>query len=76
MEGSIGTPVGKLSAKHTTKHIARTPLPPGAINAKGQQKVMTSDGKTRWIDRKQPRVMSAQGIPVKPGKNTGSPNKN
>jgi hypothetical protein len=63
----IGQPVGKLSAKHTTKHVARTPFPPGAINGKGQQKVIDpKTGKTRWIDRKNGMVQSATGVPIKP----------
>jgi len=66
MGGSIGQPIGKLSAKHTTEHVARTPMPPGAINAQGQQKVLDlKTGKTRWIDRKQGMVQSATGIPIK-----------
>lgn len=63
----IGQPIGKLSAKHTTKHVARTPLPPGAINAKGQQKVIDpKTGKTRFIDRKKGMVQSPTGVPIKP----------
>lgn len=64
--GAIGQPIGKLSAKHTTEHVARTPTPPGAINAKGQQKVIDpKTGKTRWIDRKQGMVQSTTGVPIK-----------
>lgn len=64
--GAIGQPIGKLSAKHTTEHVARTTTPPGAINAKGQQKVLDpKTGKTRWIDRKQGMVQSATGVPIK-----------
>jgi minimal CRISPR polymerase domain len=63
---AIGQPVGKLSSKHTTKHIPRTPTPPGAINANGQQKVIDpKTGKTRWIDRKQGMVQSPTGVPIK-----------
>lgn len=66
---TIGQSAGKLSAKHTTKHVARTPFPPGAVNGKGQQKVIDpKTGKTRWIDRKQGMVASATGVPVKPPK--------
>jgi len=69
--GSIGQPAGKLSSKHTTEHVARIPTPPGAINSKGQQKVIDpKTGKTRWIDRKQGMVQSATGVPIK------SPNRN
>jgi len=65
----IGQPIGKLSAKHTTEHVARTPMPPGGVNAKGQQKVIDpKTGKTRWIDRKSGMVQSATGVPVKPPK--------
>jgi hypothetical protein len=42
-------------------------MPPGAINAKGQQKVVDpKTGKTRFIDRKQGMVQSPTGVPVKP----------
>jgi hypothetical protein len=66
MGGMIGQPIGKLSSKHTTEHVARTPMPAGAINANGQQKVIDpKTGKTRWIDRKQGMVQSSTGVPVK-----------
>lgn len=62
----IGQPIGKLP-KDATKHVARTPLPPGAVNAKGQQKVIDpKTGKTRFIDRKQGMVQSTTGVPIKP----------
>ena len=62
----IGQPIGKLPQKATT-HVARTPLPPGAINAKGQQKVIDpKTGETRFIDRKKGMVQSPTGVPVKP----------
>jgi hypothetical protein len=64
--GTIGQPIGKLSSKHTTEHVARIPTPPGAINSKGQQKIIDpATGKTRWIDRKQGMVQSATGVPIK-----------
>ncbi len=64
--GTIGQPIGKLPSKATT-HVARTPMPPGAVNAKGQQKVLDpKTGETRFIDRKQGMVQSPTGIPVKP----------
>jgi hypothetical protein len=76
--GSIGQPAGKLSSKHTTEHVARTPTPPGAINSKGQQKIIDPvTGKTRWIDRKQGAVQSATGVPIKSpsrGANNGAKN--
>ena len=76
--GAIGQPIGKLSAKHTTAHVARTPTPPGAINEKGQQKVIDpKTGKTRWIDRKQGMVQSATGVPIKaPSRGTPNATKN
>lgn len=44
-------------------------MPPGGVNAKGQQKVIDpKTGKTRWIDRKSGMVQSATGVPVKPPK--------
>lgn len=62
----IGQPIGKLPQKGT-KHVARTPLPPGAINAKGQQKVIDpKTGDTRFIDRKKGMVQSPTGVPIKP----------
>ena len=65
-DGKIGQPIGKLPSK-ATQHVARTPLPPGSINAKGQQKVIDpKTGKTRFIDRKQGMVQSSTGVPVKP----------
>jgi len=65
-DGAVGQPIGKLSAKHTTAHVARVPTPPGAINEKGQQKVIDpKTGKTRWIDRKQGMVQSPTGVPIK-----------
>lgn len=60
--------MAKLPTKQTTAHVAKTPLPPGAINAKGQQKVIDPvTGKTRFIDRKAGMVMSPTGVPVKAG---------
>jgi hypothetical protein len=65
----VGQPIGKLPSKNTTKHVARNPYPPGAINEKGQQKVIDpKTGKTRWIDRKQGMVQSPTGVPIKPPK--------
>ncbi len=62
----VGQPIGKLPSK-ATKHVARTPLPPGAINAKGQQKVIDpKTGDTRFIDRKKGMVQSPTGVPIKP----------
>ncbi len=44
-------------------------MPPGAINAKGQKKVIDPiTGKTRWIDMKEGKVASATGVPIKPPK--------
>ena len=65
-DGKIGQPIGKLPSK-ATEHVARTPLPPGSINAKGQQKVIDpKTGKTRFIDRKHGMVQSPTGVPIKP----------
>lgn len=67
--GKSSGPIGfaKLSAKQSTKHVARTVLQEGAINAKGQKKVIDhKTGNTRWIDMKGGMVQSSQGIPVKP----------
>jgi len=66
--GKIGQPIGKLSAKNTTKHIAKEPLPIGAVNAKGQQKVQDNNGSVRFIDRKKGMVQGPSGVPVKPPK--------
>jgi hypothetical protein len=76
-EKAIGQSIGKLSSKHTTEHVARVPTPPGAINSKGQQKVVDpKTGKTRWIDRKQGMVQSATGVPIKsPSRNPQQPPK-
>lgn len=52
-------------------------MPPGAVNAKGQQKVIDpKTGKTRWIDRKQGMVQSATGVPIKSPKRGGDVPKN
>lgn len=64
----IGQPIGKLSAKHTTTHVARTSMPIGAVNVKGQQKVVDNQGKIRFIDRKRGLVMGPSGVPIKPPK--------
>ena len=37
----------------------------GAVNAKGQKKVVDQQGKTRFIDMKQGRVKGPGGVPVK-----------
>ncbi|CAK0741365.1 conserved hypothetical protein [Azospirillaceae bacterium] len=64
--GGVGQPIGKLSTKATTEHVTRNVMPPGAINVKGQQKVIDPvTGKTRWIDRKQGMVQSPTGVPIK-----------
>lgn len=63
-----GGGVGKMSTKHTTQHIAKTPLPVGAVNAKGQQKVKDDQGSVRFIDRKNGMVQGPSGVPVKPPK--------
>jgi hypothetical protein len=55
-----------LPTKNSTQHIAHDNLPEGGVNAKGQKKIIDAQGITRFIDMKQPRVLSAQGVPVKP----------
>jgi hypothetical protein len=43
-------------------------MAPGAVNAKGQKKVIDpKTGKTRWIDIKEGKVLSPTGVPVKSG---------
>lgn len=64
-EGTIGQGIGRLPTKATTPHIAKQPIPEGGINAKGQAKITDSQGKVRFIDMKQPRIMGPQGVPVK-----------
>lgn len=42
-------------------------MPPGAINAKGQKKVIDpKTGRVRFIDMKNGMVQSPTGVPVKP----------
>jgi hypothetical protein len=66
-EGAIGQPVGKLPTSATTQHVAREPLPPGAVNAQGQKKyVDPKTGKESFINMKEGRVLSPEGKPVKP----------
>jgi len=65
--GGIGQGVGKLPTSATTQHVARTPLPSGAINAQGQKKyVDPKNGKESFINMKEGRVLSPEGKPVKP----------
>lgn len=45
--------------------MAKEPIPEHGINAKGQQKVTDPNGRVRFIDLKQPRVLSPEGVPVK-----------
>lgn len=68
----IGQSIGKLSSQHTTKHIAKDPLPIGAVNAKGQKKVQDKDGNIRFIDMKQGMVAGASGVPIKSPKRGGN----
>ena len=65
--------LGNLSAKHTTKHVARTPIPEGGVNAKGQKKITDpKTGRVRFIDMKEGKVLSGTGVPVKdPGRTDG-----
>jgi hypothetical protein len=56
-----------LPTSQTTEHVARTPQAPGAVNAKGQKKVIDPvTGRVRWIDMKEGKVQSETGVPVKP----------
>lgn len=65
--GPIGQGVGKLPTSATTQHVAREPLPPGAVNAQGQKKyVDPKTGKESFINMKEGRVLSPDGKPVKP----------
>lgn len=57
--------IGKLPTSATTKHVAKTPIPEGGVNAKGQKKITDPNGRVRFIDMKQGRVLSDQGVPVK-----------
>lgn len=64
---TVGQPIGKLPTSATTEHVARTPLAPGAVNAKGQKKyVDPATGEESFIDMKEGRVLSPTGKPVKP----------
>lgn len=66
-EGAVGQSIGKLPTSATTKHVARTPQLPNAVNAKGQKKVIDPvNGRVRWIDMKEGKVRSPTGVPVKP----------
>ena len=67
-EGAIGQPIGKLPTSQTTKHVARTPMPIGAVNALGQKKIMDNQGKIRFINMKQGLVQGPSGAPIKPPK--------
>lgn len=63
----MGQSIGKLPASATTKHIAKKPLPEGAVNERGQMKVTNPEtGKISMIDMSQGRVLNASGKPVKP----------
>jgi len=62
------TPASKLSAKHSTQHVAKDPLPERAVNAKGQMKITDNNGVVRFIDMKEGRVMGPSGVPIKPPK--------
>ncbi|NJO48124.1 MAG: hypothetical protein HC840_00245 [Leptolyngbyaceae cyanobacterium RM2_2_4] len=65
--GTIGQPIGKLPTSATTEHVARVPLAPGAVNAKGQKKyVDPKTGKESFINMKEGRVLNNEGKPVKP----------
>jgi hypothetical protein len=61
----IGQGIKKLPTSATTRHIAKEPLVPGMVNAKGHKVVQDANGKIRFIDMKQPRVKGPGGVPVK-----------
>lgn len=66
-ESRIGQGVGKLPTSATTEHVARTPQSEGSVNDKGQKKVIDpATGDVRWINMREGRVQSPNGIPVKP----------
>jgi hypothetical protein len=47
--------------------VARTPQLPNSLNAKGQKKVIDPvNGRVRWIDMKEGKILSPTGVPVKP----------
>lgn len=54
-----------MPTAHGTPHIAKEPIPEGGLTSKGQRKVTDSQGKVRFIDMKQGRVMGPSGVPVK-----------
>jgi hypothetical protein len=64
----VGKPIGKLPTSHSSPHVAKTPIPIGAVNSKGQIKVEDKDGTIRWVDRKKGNVLSPEGVPVQPNK--------
>jgi hypothetical protein len=67
IEGSIGQSIGRLPTSATTPHVAREPMAPGAINAKGQMKyVDPTTGKESFINMREGRVLSPTGKPVIP----------
>lgn len=63
---NIGQGIKKLPTKETTKHVSRTVLPIGAVNSKGQKKVLDNEGNVRFISMKQGMVMGPSGVPIKP----------
>jgi hypothetical protein len=65
-EGIVGS-IKKLPTKNTTPHIAKQPIPEKGLNAKGQMKVTDANGKVRFINMREPRIMGEGGAPVKGG---------
>jgi hypothetical protein len=57
--------IKKLPTTASTPHIAKDPIPEGGVNAKGQKKITDPNGKVRFIDMKEGRVMGPGGVPVK-----------
>jgi hypothetical protein len=51
-----------LPAKQTTKHVAKQPLPEGAVNSKGFQKVRDRQtGRIKYVDRKKGVALDNSG---------------
>lgn len=65
--GAVGQSIGKLPTSATTSHVPRTTMLPGAVNDKGQKKIIDPvTGDVRWIDMKEGKVQSPTGVPIKP----------
>lgn len=68
-EDGVGPGLGKLPTSATTKHVAKEPIPIGGVNPKGQMKIQDKEGNIRFINMKEPRVISSEsGVPIKESK--------